>query len=85
MSGTTKKETTEAPDQLAFGEALEELEEILRRVEGEEIDVDSLAEELRRAAQLLEVCRGKIRRAEVEVTQIVQSLEEPEPGASDDD
>ena len=39
--------------------------------------VDRLAEELRRAAQLLEICRGKIRKAEVEVTQIVQSLEEP--------
>ncbi len=87
MSGTTtkKKEKADAPDELAFGQALEELEEILRRVEGEEIDVDSLAEELRRAAQLLEVCRGKIRRAEVEVTQIVQSLEEPEPEAPEPD
>ncbi len=87
MSGT--KKTNDAPepaaDELAFGQALEELEEILRRVEGEEIDVDSLAEELRRAAQLLEVCRSKIRRAEVEVTQIVQSLEAPVPDASDGD
>ncbi len=85
MSETTKtKEEPEAPSRAespAFGEALEELEGILRRVEGEEIDVDSLAEELRRAAELLEVCRAKIRRAEVEVTQIVQSLEEPEPEA----
>lgn len=57
-----------------FGEALEELEAILRRVEAEEIDIDSLAEELRRAAELLEVCRGKLKKAEVEVAQIVQSL-----------
>lgn len=81
MSGTTKsgQAAAEGAGSLAFGEALEELEGILRRVEGEEIDVDSLAEELRRAAELLEVCRAKIRRAEVEVSQIVQSLEEPEP------
>ena len=51
---------------------------ILERIEGEEIDIDRLAEELRRAALLLDLCRGKIRKAEVEVTQIVQSLEEPE-------
>jgi exodeoxyribonuclease VII small subunit len=61
---------------LGFREAMEELERILARIEGEEIDIDQLAEELRRAAQLLDLCRGKIRKAEVEVTQIVQSLEE---------
>jgi len=63
---------------LTFREAMDELEGILERIEGEEIDVDRLAEELRRAAALLDLCRGKIRRAEVEVTQIVQSLEGPE-------
>ena len=63
---------------LSFREAMDELEGILQRIEGEEIDIDRLAEELRRAAQLLDLCRGKIRKAEVEVTQIVQSLEEEE-------
>ncbi|MEM7048426.1 MAG: exodeoxyribonuclease VII small subunit [Acidobacteriota bacterium] len=65
-----------APDDLSFGEALEALEGILGKIEGEEVDIDRLAEELGRAAGLLELCRGKIRRAEVEVRQIVQSLEE---------
>ena len=65
---------------LSFRQAMDELEGILERIEGEEIDIDRLATELRRAAQLLDVCRGKIRKAEVEVTQIVQSLEEPEAG-----
>lgn len=72
------KEENEDRNEPAFGEAMEELEEILGRIEGEEIDVDRLAEELRRAAVLLETCRGKLRKAEVEVTQIVQSLEEDE-------
>jgi len=66
----------EAP--LSFRAAMDELEGILERIEGEEIDIDRLAEELRRAAVLLDLCRGKIRKAEVEVTQIVQSLEGPE-------
>ena len=65
---------------LGFRQAMEELEGILQRIEGEEIDIDQLAQELRRAAQLLDLCRGKIRRAEVEVTQIVQSLEGGEEG-----
>jgi exodeoxyribonuclease VII small subunit len=66
------EETAGAP---SFGEAMEELEEILQRIEGEEIDVDRLAGELRRASQLLDLAREKIRRAEVEVTQIVLGIE----------
>lgn len=60
--------------ELGFGDAMAELEAILRRVEGEEVDIDRLAEELRRAAVLLELCRSKIRRAEVEIAQVVHQL-----------
>ena len=67
-----------AAETIRFGEAIEELEKILRRVEAEEIDIDELADELKQATELLEICRSKIRKAEVEVTQIVQSLEEDE-------
>ena len=59
----------------SFGEAMEELEQILQRIEGEEVDVDRLAAELKRASRLLDLAREKIRRAEVEVTQIVQGIE----------
>ena len=65
-----------AEQQEKYEQAMAELEAILERIESEEVDVDRLAEELRRAAELLEICRGKIRRAEVEVTQIVQALEQ---------
>lgn len=68
-----------------FTEALEELEQILRRIEGEETDIDALAGELKRATELLELARGKLRKAEVEVTQIVQSLDEEEPEDGDED
>lgn len=72
MSEPKAPEGSAAP---SFGEAMEELEEILQRIEGEEVDVDRLAGELRRASQLLDLAREKIRRAEVEVTQIVQGIE----------
>lgn len=67
-----------------FGEAMSELEEILRRIEGDEIDIDELAAELKNASQLLELCRSKIRRAELEVSQIVQSIDSDE-GSEDQD
>jgi exodeoxyribonuclease VII small subunit len=59
----------------SFSEAMQELEAILRRVESEEVDVDRLATELERAAELLELCRGKIRRAELEVDQIMSRID----------
>lgn len=77
-----KKSEAEEP---SFTEALEELEAILERIETDETDIDSLAEELRRGTRLLEVCRAKIRQAELEVTQIVQTLEAPSQDEEDDD
>lgn len=61
---------------LRFSDAMEELEGILERIESEEIDIDDLAGELRRATELLETARSKIRKAEVEVTQIVAGLDD---------
>ncbi len=75
---------TEKGKEPGFAESIAELEAILRRIEGEETDIDTLAEELGRAAQLLELCRAKIRKAEVEVTQIVQRLEGEEPKGSEE-
>lgn len=68
----------------SFNEALEELEEILQRIEGEETDIDALAAELKRAAELLDLARGKLRRAEVEVTQIVEGLDAGADSADDE-
>ena len=76
---TAKKGAGAAPE-ASFTEAMRELEAILARIEGEEVDLDRLASELGRAAELLELCRGKIRKAELEVAQIVQRLEPPASG-----
>lgn len=75
----------DSPEELRFGQAMERLEGILRRIEEEETDIDELAERLGEATRLLELCRAKIRKAEVEVSQIVQSLEEPEEPDGDPD
>jgi exodeoxyribonuclease VII small subunit len=65
---------TEEP---GFTEAIRELEAVLARIEDDSLDIDRLAVELERAAKLLEICRGKIRKAELEVAEVVQKLEGP--------
>ncbi len=70
--------------EIGFSAAMQELESILRQIEAEEVDIDELAARLGRAAELLELCRGKIRKAEVEVNQIVQGLEPADGGDGED-
>ncbi len=63
-----------APE-IGYAEALAELESILAEIEDDAVDVDVLAARVKRAAELLRVCRGRITAAKVEVTQIVAELE----------
>ena len=79
MSTGSDDQTTTGHDGDAtpsFSVAMQELESILERIDSDGIDIDQLAGELQRATELLELCRGKIRKAEVEVHQIVQQLED---------
>lgn len=65
---------SEQAEEVGFGEAMEQLESILGRIESDETDIDALAVELRKAAELLEVCREKVRRAELEINQVVEKM-----------
>ena len=81
MSATKGEDAKEtgAGLEVGFAMAIRELEQILAAIEGEEVDLDRLADELKRATELLELCRAKIRKADVEVSQIVQQLGAPPP------
>jgi exodeoxyribonuclease VII small subunit len=58
-----------------YGEAMAELDVILAELEGDELDVDVLAERVQRASELLKVCRARIVRAQRDVDRIVADLE----------
>ena len=58
-----------------YAAAMAELEQILEELEGEDPDVDVLAERVERAATLIEVCRRRITNASVQVERVVAALE----------
>lgn len=60
----------------SFGEAVGEVEAILARLEADEVDVDELGAEVKRAVELVGLCREKLRRTELEVKEFVAALEE---------
>ena len=66
----------DAADQLGYADAMEELEAILDELEGDDLDVDVLADRVRRASELIRACRARIARAQADVDQIVTDLEE---------
>jgi exodeoxyribonuclease VII small subunit len=67
-----------------YAEAMAELEGILDELEGDQLDVDVLAERVRRASELIKLCRARITRAESDVDTIVTDLEELE-GETDEE
>jgi exodeoxyribonuclease VII small subunit len=80
-------------DSLKYGEARDKLEEILKAIDGNEVDVDDLADKVREAAELIQVCRRKLQKTRVEVEKVVsemnlededaKSTEPGEPAAED--
>ena len=72
-------------EQLGYAEALAELEGILDELDGDEVDVDVLGSRVRRAAELLRLCRERISGARFEVEQVVAELEAEVEAATDAD
>lgn len=80
-SSASSAEPEPAPDVEADGPAyaaaVAELEEILAELEGDDPDVDVLTVRVRRAAELIRLCRGRIRGARDEVERVVAELDVP--------
>lgn len=75
-------------DDLGYAEAVEELEAILAELDSDNVDVDRLATQVRRAAALIALCRSRLAATRIEVTRIVADLDalaEPTPDRPTDD
>ncbi len=60
-------------DDMKYEEAMRELERIVARMENEEPDIDSLGEQLRRAQQLIKLCKAKLTKTDKEIKDILES------------
>lgn len=69
--------------QLAYSQALTELEQITGEIESESIDVDTLTEKVKRAAYLIKFCRERLRNTEEEVKRVLSDIED-KPGTNED-
>ena len=63
---------------MTYREAIEELETILRALEPDAVDVDDLTARVERSAELIRLCRHKLRHAEASLDRVFDSLDEDE-------
>ncbi len=53
-----------------YQQALQELQEIVAKIESNEVGVDELSKEMKRAAMLIEYCQKKLRGTEAEMEEL---------------
>ena len=64
---------------IAYADAITELERIVVGLEDADLDVDALAERVARAAELIKLCRERIARTRIEVERVVGDIDGEAP------
>lgn len=60
--------------QITYKQAIHEIEEIITRIENEELDVDELGKHVKKASELLSYCKKKLTTTEKEIEKIMESM-----------
>lgn len=60
---------------IKYNEAINELNTILSDLESERVDVDELTARVKKAVELIKLCREKIEETEMEVRKIVKEFD----------
>lgn len=55
-----------------YSEAMKRLEEIVSRIESNELDIDQLGEYLQEAQKLIKFCKNKLYKADAEIKKILE-------------
>jgi len=56
-----------------YEEAVSQLEEIVKKMESGELDIDMMSTELKNAQQLIKLCKDKLTKTEEEIKKILES------------
>jgi len=62
-------------NKITYTAAITELEEIVNEIENEDIGVDELSEKVKRASELIKICKDKLHKTEEEVSAVLKDIE----------
>jgi len=57
--------------EIKYEAAFTELQSIVRRMENDELDIDQMSEQLKRAQQLIKICKDKLTKTDEEIKKIL--------------
>ena len=65
-----------AKQKFNYSKSLKEIEEIVKQIESGELDVDKLADKVRKATKLIKECRDKLRTTEDDLGRILKDQDQ---------
>lgn len=57
--------------EIKYEAALAELQAIVRKMENDELDIDQMSEQLKRAQELIKLCKDKLTKTDEEIKKIL--------------
>ncbi|MFD2553987.1 exodeoxyribonuclease VII small subunit [Sphingobacterium tabacisoli] len=68
-----------------YKDAFSELQQIVSEIETGDVNVDELADKIKRASQLILICKAKLTSSEEEVNALLAKLQETDQSTSEPD
>jgi exodeoxyribonuclease VII small subunit len=59
-------------EKISYSDAVEEIENILEKIEAGSLDVDELTAKVSRVSDLLKICRDKLHKTEAQIDKILK-------------
>ncbi|WP_018462643.1 exodeoxyribonuclease VII small subunit [Segatella paludivivens] len=61
-----------AKEEFKYEEAVRQLESIVDKLENDELDIDSMSENLKKAQKLIKLCKDKLTKTDDEINKILE-------------
>jgi exodeoxyribonuclease VII small subunit len=59
-------------EEIKYEEAIRQLEEIVEKMENNELDIDQLSEQLKKAQALIKLCKDRLTKTDEEIKKILE-------------
>lgn len=59
--------------QMRYEEAVNRLEEIVKKMENDELDIDQMAQQLKEAQQLIKLCKDRLTKVDADIKAVMDA------------
>jgi len=64
-----------AKKEISYNEAISEVEKILEEIDSEKLNLDDLSEKVKRATELINLCKEKLTKVDAEIEKLLEKME----------